>query len=63
MTVYELMCKQQSTVCDMAETMCDGLMRNDYRVARSIWQEDIDRAFALGLLIDAMPVELAEREI
>lgn len=63
MTFYEVACRAQSLVCQVAEDSyeCNYHIRNG--VLRQILQEQVDRAYVLGLMIDAMPLDLAEREV
>ena len=67
MTFYEVACRAQSIYVDVAEaSIKDGYMEktgDDNKYYRATVQEQIDRAYVLGLMIDSMPVELAEKEI
>ena len=64
MTGYEFLCHMQSTQCTLAERA----YKDRWDVAeswtlREMLQENVDFAYALGVLIDCMPDELSGMEI
>lgn len=70
MTAYEIARKVQSTSCRMADSYMADIVKAEkeddmimVNTWTELWQASIDSAYVLGLMIDAMPVELAEREV
>ncbi len=68
MTVYEKLAEIQQTQCNCADTQIsligDTREGSEAMVNRiRDMQYYIDNAYALGLVMDSMPVEIAEREI
>jgi hypothetical protein len=70
MTARQIACKVQSQICRMPDSYQCDIERAEkegnipmVKVWTDMWQENIRAAYVLGLMIDAMPVELAEREI
>ena len=68
MTAYQIAIEMQSLFCSMAERSIEDLdaqelSRPTVAHYERMMRRDIDRAYVLGLMIDSMPVELAEREV
>ena len=64
MTFYEVACYEQHLDCVSVDRYYEGGENDDPSPSmRQIFQGAVDRAYVLGLMIDAMPVELAEKEV
>ncbi len=68
MTVYEKLAEIQHMACECGDTQVSliGDLREDSPSAKfriEMMQYYIDNAYALGLVMDSLPVELAKREI
>ena len=64
MTFYEKACWIQHIACGMVESVCERVDTDKEQFSDHILLGDyIDECYVLGLMIDNMPVELAEREI
>ena len=64
MTAYEHAVYQHHLTCQLASAWDRDLNNNPTNsLFKEMLAREIDRAYVLGLMIDSMPVELAEREI
>lgn len=66
MTFYEVLVQEQHFSCEVAIdeiAYLDEPLRERMHCFRQMMQEAIDRCYALGEVIDNLPVEIAEREI
>jgi hypothetical protein len=67
MTVLEIAKEVQSTACALASMSIRDIDTQgtpaEVKYAESRMRHDIDKAYVLGLIIDDMAVELAEKEI
>ena len=69
MKLYEVALEMHHTTCMLVESqMADNMLRDrqNETPSRALMEVEhlfIDRAYVLGLMIDAMPAELADMEI
>ena len=63
MTAYEVAVYAHHIECGVVDSMYGKPDNLKDKYSFEAVGEAIDRAYVLGLMIDAMPVELAEREI
>ena len=63
-TAYEVSVFLQHILCEAAESAYERII-NKHPLAADDWlvRDYTDEAYVLGLMIDSMPAELAEKEI
>lgn len=62
-TVYEIALEYHHELCGIAEKDLRDYGHLESKCLREIEQEAIDRCYIIGLMIDSMPVELAEKRV